>query len=321
MKAIVQRGYGDPRKVLRLAEVDQPKLEDDQVLVRVKAASINAGDWRQVRADPLLIRFVLGVRSPRNPGFGADVSGVVETVGRNVTHLRAGDEVYGMRQQAAIAELVTGSTFARKPANLSFEEAAAVPAAGCTALQAVRDHGKVGRGQTVLVNGAGGGVGHFAVQIAKAFGADVTGATSTDKMDMVAGLGADRVIDYTLQPFTRSGRKYDVVVDCAGDQSLGAALRALAPGGRLVVVGSHRRVLNRLILGQFRARVLRQPVIFFIASGGFEENLATLRELAEGGKLRPVIERTYPIEKTPEAVAYAAKQQTLGKVVIVVTDR
>jgi NADPH:quinone reductase-like Zn-dependent oxidoreductase len=233
-----------------------------------------------------------------------------------VTDLLPGDEVFGIRT-GAFADYVSGKNFVRKPADLTFEEAAAVPVAGVTALQAVRDRGSVKAGQRVLVNGAGGGVGHLALQIAKSFGAEVTGVTSTDKLEMVKSIGADHVIDYRREDFTKSGNVYDVIIDCGGDHSFGACRRALARGGVLVIVGAHKRVLTRLLVGTLRRRLLRQSVVFFLASVR-KEDLLTLKELVEAGKLRPVIDRTYSLPETPAAIGYAEKQSAAGKVVITV---
>lgn len=316
MKAIIQTGYGAPTDVLKLAEIDKPALEDDRVLVRVHATSVNSGDWRQVRARPFFIRFVIGLRRPKDQRFGTDVAGVVEAVGKSVTGLKVGDEVFGMRS-GAFADYVSGKFMLLKPANLSMEQAAAVPVAGVTALQAVREKGAVKPGQKVLVNGAGGGVGHFAVQIAKADGAEVTGVTSTDKVDLVRSLGADHVIDYTREDYTKSGIRYDLIIDCGGDHSFGATRHALADGGLLVIVGAYRGVLTRLFFGTVRRRLLKQPILFFLARVK-QEDLVALKELLEAGKLRPVIDRTYTLPQTPDAISYAEKQQIRGKVVVTV---
>lgn len=316
MKAIRQRGYGSPERVLILEDVAEPVPADDQVLVRVRAASINSGDCRQVRADPMLVRFIQGLRSPKNPAFGADAAGVVEAVGAAVTDLHVGDEVYGVRR-GALGELVAGKEFAVKPANLNFEQAAAVPIAACTALQAVRDKGGATAGARVLINGAGGGVGTFAVQVAAALGAEVTAVTSADKADLLRSLGATDVLDRAKVDFTTLRGRFDLVVDIGGDRSLGSALRSLKPTGKLVIVGAHRGVLRRLILGQVRRRLLKQPIVFFIADVVLDD-LATLREMIEAGKVTPVIDRTFPLEQTAAAVAYAEGQQARGKVVVTI---
>lgn len=318
MRAIVQDRYGHPEAVLKLADVDKPALADDAVLVRVRAASVNAGDWRRVLGEPLLVRFIEGIRRPKNRLVGGDAAGGVEAVGSAVTELKPGDEVFGMRR-GAFAEYVSGKAFVRKPTNMSFEEAAAVPAAGCTALQAVRDKGAVQKGQHVLINGAGGGVGTFAVQIAKAFGAQVTAVTRTDCLEMVRSLGPDQILDYTREDFSRGGQRYDVIVDCGGSPSVATFRRALTPDGTLVLVAAGKGrlgVIGRLVGSQLRRRVLKQRVVNFIATGPFNENLETLRALVEAGKIRSVIDRTYPLSETPEALRYVATERARGKVVI-----
>jgi NADPH:quinone reductase-like Zn-dependent oxidoreductase len=316
MHAIIQTGYGAPSRVLRLEEVDQPALDDDRVLVRVRASSVNSSDWRQVRAHPYIIRLTLGLRRPRDGHIGGDYAGVVEAVGAKVSNLAVGDEVFGART-GAYADYVAARMAVAKPANLSFEQAAALPVAATTALQAVRDKGAVRAGQRLLVNGAGGGVGHFAVQIAKAFGAEVTATTSTDKIGLVGSLGADHVIDYTREDFTRGTQRYEVIIDCAGNASLGATCRALSDGGRLIVVGAYRRPLTRLALGWLRRRLLRQPILFFLAQIRLED-LQTLKEMAEAGRLRPIIDRTFTLADVPAAIGYAERQTVAGKIVLTV---
>ncbi|MEA2677577.1 MAG: hypothetical protein QOJ81_1718 [Chloroflexota bacterium] len=317
MKVILQRGYGSPASALTLEDIDKPQVGEGEVLVRVRATSINSGDWRQVRANPILIRFVLGIRRPKKTAFAADAAGVVESVGEGMTDLNVGDEVFGIRSGAA-GEYVAGKNFVPKPARLSFEEAAAIPVAGVTALQAVREwSGGVKAGQQVLVNGAGGGVGHFALQIAKADGAEVTAVTSPDKIDMARSLGADHVIDYSTTDFTKAGKRYDVIIDCSGNRSFGACLRALKPGGTLVFVGAHRGVLTRIVFANIRKRLLKQRIAFSIAEVR-RQDLFALRELIDAGKLSPVIDRSYPLEQTADAVGYAEKQQSRGKVVVTV---
>jgi len=323
VRAIVQRGYGLPERVLELRDdVPKPPVSDDGVLVKVNAASVNAGDWRTIFARPAFIRLTTGVRRPRSNAVGVDAAGVAEAVGKDVSHVVPGDEVFGMRN-GAFADYVSGKSFVRKPANLSFAEAAAVPAAGCTALQAVRDHGRIKAGERVLVNGAGGGVGIYAVQLAKAFGADVTAVTRGECLEMVRDIGADRVIDYGSEDFTRSSERYDLIVDCGGKPSVPAFRRVLAPTGRLVLVAAGKGplgVLGRLVGSQVRARLLGQPVINFIAKAPFVENLDTLRQLIEEGKVRPVIERTYPLEQAAEAISYLETERARGKVVITVAE-
>ena len=318
MRAIVQDRYGSPEH-LRVDEVDAPPLTETGILVRVHASSINAGDWRRVRAAPIVIRAVEGWRRPRNPLLGGDAAGVVEAVGSAVTHLAPGDRAYGIRT-GSFAEMVNGRSFVRMPSNLSFEEAAAVPIAGVTALQAVRDHGRVTPGDRVLVNGAGGGVGSMVVQIAKADGAEVTAVTGPRTIALARSLGADRVIDYTREDFTKMARGHDVTIDLGGNRSIRSLRRTLARGGRLVVVGAGAGRLGpmtRLGGGLLRKRLLRQPIEMFIAAVRIED-LEALTELIEAGKLRPVIDRTYPLEQVPEALQYVESGQARGKVVITI---
>ena len=316
MKAIIQTGYGAPAKVLKLKEVDRPALEADRVLVRVRATSVNSGDCRQVIADPVIVRFMNGLRRPRNPMVGGDVAGVVEAVGDGVTHVAPGDEVFGVRT-GAFAEYVAAKFMVAKPAGMTFEQAAAIPVAATTALQAIRDKADVRSGQQVLINGAGGGVGHFAVQIAKALGAEVAAVTSTNKLDLVHSLGADHVIDYNRENYTKGAARYDAIIDIGGNYSFRATRRALKEGGVLVIVGSHRGVLRRLVFGTVRRRLLRQRIVFFLAQIK-KEDLLTLKEMAEAGQLRPVIDRTYALEDAATAIDYAAKQTVGGKVVLTV---
>lgn len=319
MRAIVQDRYGAPSEVLRLADVDKPDVATGAVLLRVRATSVNAGDWRRVRAMPSFVRLVEGLRRPKSPLLGGDAAGVVEAVGDGVTHLRAGDEAYGIRT-GAFAEYVSGRSFVRKPRNLTFEQAAAVPIAGVTALQGLRDKGELKSGQRVLINGAGGGVGTFAVQLAKAIGAHVTAVTRGDNVDLMRSLGADHVIDYTLENFTKGSARYDLVLDVGGTPSLGACRRALAPGGTLVCVGARRGAggpMFGLLAALVRSRVLRQRVVSFIAKVRTED-LETLTELIEAGKVAPVIDRTYPLSETAEALRHVESGRARGKVVVTV---
>jgi NADPH:quinone reductase-like Zn-dependent oxidoreductase len=318
MRAIIHERYGSP-DLLRVGDVEVPTPGPEQVLVRVRASSVNALDWRRVRADPFLVRFSEGLLRPKTPLIGADAAGVVEAVGANVTDLRPGDEVYGMRT-GALAEYVAGKNFVTKPANLSMEEAAAIPIAGVTALQSVRDHGRVTPGDKVLVNGAGGGVGSFAVQIARPDGAEVTAVTRTDKVELMRSIGADHVIDYTREDFTRGGVRYDVVIDPGGNRSVRQLRRILAPGGRLVLVGAGHGpggALGRLVGGIVRRRLLRQPIAMFMAEAR-RDDLVTLRDLADAGKVRPLIDRTYPLDQTADALKYLETGSVSGKVVVTV---
>ena len=317
MKAIVQRGYGSP-EVLSLADVAQPTLSDDDVLVRVRAASLNVLDWRKMRADPFVVR-AEGLFRPRQPVLGVDTAGVVEEVGKAVTHLTAGDEVFGIGR-GSLAEYTVGKTFAPKPTNLTFEEAAAVPVAGSTALQAVRDIAKVQAGDRVLVNGAAGGVAHLVVQVANAFDAHVTATTSSKKMQFVHSLGAEEVIDYTLEDFRKKGTTYDVIFEVGGKLTLPGCREALTDSGRLVFVGAGSGLggpIGRFMLSTLRQKVLKQPVTAFVSWESVED-LLTLKEMIESGKVRPLLDRTYPLAEAPEGVTYLESGKVQGKVVITV---
>jgi NADPH:quinone reductase-like Zn-dependent oxidoreductase len=313
MKAIVAHRYGPPGQALRLEDVDKPAVEPDQVLVRVRASSVNPYDWHMMRGSPFLVRLSGGLLKPKNGAMGVDAAGVVEAVGADVTHVAPGDEVFGARN-GAFAEYVSGKNFVPKPARISFEQAGTLGIAGITALQAVRDRGQVQAGQKVLVNGAAGGVGTFAVQIAKALGAEVTGVCSVRNVDMVRSIGADRVVDYTATDYTREGRRYDVIVDCIGNHGLLANLRALTPNGALVIVGGPlRRLPGALVL----PRLVRQRIGFFLAKVN-RDDLGVLAELMETGKVTPVVDRTYPLSEVPEAIAYVEAGHARGKVVVTV---
>jgi len=318
MKAIVQHRYGPPG-VLRLQDIEKPPVGDDQVLLRVRGSSVNAVDWHLMRGLPYFIRLSGGLRRPKGGTPGVDAAGVVEAVGKDVTHVSPGDEVFGARN-GAFAEYVSGRTFVPKPTNLTFEQAAAVPVAGCTALQALRDKGGLRPGRRVLVNGAGGGVGTFVVQIAKALGAEVTAVTSTGNLELVRSIGADHVIDYTRDDFTKAGQRYDLIIDVGGTPSLSACRRALAPDGTLVLVGAGQGFggpLPRMLAGLVRSRILKQRVVAFIAQVN-KEDLLFLKELIEAGKVTPIIGRTYPLSETAEAIRHLETGHARGKVVITV---
>src|SRR5438034_2217737 len=307
MKAIVHERYGRP-DVLELREVDRPALEDDQVLVQVHASSVNPVEWYGV-TGLILARMGSGVRRPKDPAVGGDLAGRVEAVGRDVTDFQPGDEVFGT-SGGAWAEYASASPerLAPKPASVSFEEAAAVPVAGITALQALRDHGQVQPGQKVLINGASGGVGTFAVQLAKFFGADVTAVCSTRNVEQARSLGADRVVDYTQEDFTKLGERYDLMLDIAGSRSFLAFRRVLTPEATVVLIGGRMtyRGLGPLphLGGTFlKSRGRSQTVKFFVAKIN-REDLAFLGELLEAGKVRSVIDRTYPLSEAPAALSY-----------------
>ena len=323
MKALVQEGSGSA-DVLHLREIAAPTITDDRVLVKVHAASVNAADYHIVHGATI-VRVIgkLLRQSPPNPVRGGDVAGVVEAVGKNVRDLRPGDEVFGMGT-GTWAEYATGTerSLVSKPARLSFVEAGAIGVAALTALQGLRDHGHVQPGQRVLIYGAGGGVGTFAVQIAKALEAHVTAVTGPRNMDLVRPLGADALVDYTKEDVAKRGERYDVLLDVGATRPLRDLRRMLVPRGTLVCAGAAKRggwlgILARLLAMLFRARVLRQRVVFYVASVR-REDLAYLKELIEAGQLRPVIDRTYPLEEGREAVRYAMSGQARAKVVITV---
>ena len=323
MKAIVRERYGSP-DVLKLRDIDRPVIDDDGVLVRVRAASINAYDWHMMRGSPSLVRLMAGLRRPKSTAMGVDLAGEIEAVGKNVTEFRPGDVVFGQRV-GALAEYVRGtakSFLVPKPAGLTFAQAAAVPLAASTALQGLRDKGQIKPSQRVLINGASGGVGTFAVQIAKAFGAHVTAVCSTRNVDQARSLGADEVIDYTREDFTRGGRKYDVILDVASSGSLSSRRRVLEPNGTLVGVGAaNNDGTASIVAGLLETAVLsrfgNQKMPFFLAKNS-KEDLIVLKELIEAGKVKPVIDRTYPLNQTAEAIRYLEAGHARAKVVITV---
>jgi NADPH:quinone reductase-like Zn-dependent oxidoreductase len=325
MKAIVQDTYGSA-DVLQLREIAQPQVGDDEVLVRVHAAGLHRGDWHVMTGLPYLIRVVvptLGLRKPKVPVRGMDVAGRVEAVGKGVTRFRPDDAVFGWCD-GAFAEYASApeDNLAATPANLTFEQAAAVPTSGFAALQALRDEAEVQAGQRVLVIGAGGGVGSFAVQLAKAFGAEVTGVCSTDQVDLVRSIGADEVVDYTRDDVTDGARHWDVILDTAGHRSLSQLRRALTPRGTLVIVGSEGRGrwlggfdrnLRALALSRFVGQRLRM-----LSSKPRQEDLQVLRQLIEAGKLTPLIGRTFPLREVPQAIRCLEGGHTRGKLVVTV---
>jgi NADPH:quinone reductase-like Zn-dependent oxidoreductase len=323
MKAIVQDTYGSP-DVLQLREIDKPVVGEDEVLVRVQAAGVDQGVWHSVAGLPYLFRIAgIGVRAPKNPVPGLDVAGRVEAVGGSVTLFQTGDEVFGTcRGSFAEYASARADRLGPKPAKLSFEQAAAVPTSGATALQAVRNKGQVRPGQRVLVIGAGGGVGTFTVQLAKAFGAEVAGVCSTTKMELVRSIGADRVIDYTREDFADGRNRYDVILDIAGNRSLSHLRRALAPKGRLVIVGGEEGGkwfggIDRQLRAQVLSLFVRQTLGTLIATAR-KDDLEELHELVEAGRVTPVIDRTFPLSEAPEAIRYMRKGHARGKVVVTV---
>jgi NADPH:quinone reductase-like Zn-dependent oxidoreductase len=324
MKAVVHRDYGAP-DVLRLEDIARPVPDDDQVLVKVRAASVNPLDWHLMEGSPYVMRLMgVGLLGPSETRLGVDYAGTVEAVGKNVTRFKAGDDVFGGRT-GALAEYLAvraDGPVALKPARLTFEQAAAVPIAGITALQALRDAGKVQPGQRVLINGASGGVGTFAVQIAKALGADVTGVCSTRNVDLVRSLGADQVVDYTKADFTEAGQRYDVIVDNVLNHSLLANLRVLQPKGRYVLIGggglNEGRWLGKLarpIRVLALSRVVSQDLAMMLADLT-REDLGVLADLMEAGKVTPVIDRRYRLAEVPAALRYLEEGHARGKVVI-----
>ena len=326
MKAIAYEKYGSA-DVLELKEVRKPESEGDRVLVRVLAASANPYDWHFMRGLPYIARLIAtGVRKPKHTLLGTDVAGKVEGVGNAVTRFRPGDEVFGFVGAGGFAEFVSApeKLLALKPANLSFEQAATVPLAAVTALQGLRDVGEIRSGQKVLIVGASGGVGTFAVQIAKWFGADVTGVCSTRNLELLRSIGADDVIDYTRGDFTRTGRQYDLIFQLAGTTAPSAFRRMLAPKGRLVlssgdspgrVIGPVGRIIKAVLLSPFIGGQTMRPLVAKASS----DDLQFLRELIEAGKITPVIDRTYPLSEAPDAIRYLETGHARGKVVIAVS--
>lgn len=324
MRAVVQEAYGSP-DVLRVEQVDRPAPAAGQVLVAVRASSVNPYDWHLLTGLPRLLRSSLGgMRRPGRRVLGADFSGVVEEVGDGVEGLFPGDEVYGQTARGAFAEFlaVGAALVAAKPSSLSFEEAAAVPLAGVTALQGLRDGAGLQEGESVLINGASGGVGHFAVQVARGLGAEVTGVCSTRNLEMVRGLGADHTIDYTRDDFTRGGRRYDVIFDLIGNHGVSAVRRCLADGGRYLSLHGQPEHLWIGPLG-FLARMAAVNLFTRKRLGAFlarqsADDLAALAAMADAGTLRPVIDRTFPLEQVPEAFRHLEAWHTRGKVAIAV---
>ena len=337
MKAIVQNRYGSP-DVLELREIDRPNVKDDEVLVRVRASSVHADVWHAMRGVPLVLRFMgSGVRRPKHRVPGTDLAGHVESVGRNVRRFRPGDEVFGQsllanlwRNGGALAEFATvpEARLEQKPASLTFEQAAAVPTSGSLAVQHVRDEGRIQPGQSVLINGAGGAVGSFAVQLAKAYGAHVTGVDAPGKLDMLRSIGADRVLDYTQEDFTRRDERYDFVLDIAGNHPWSESKRALTPDGTFVLSGfdQYGRSGHRWFgsLGRFAKLIVIAPFVRhlhpFRGTKDPGDRLVVLKELIEAGKITPVIDRTFPLSEVPEAIRYLAAGQAVGRVIITVGE-
>jgi len=321
MKAAVRDRYGSP-DVVELQEIDKPDLTDDGVLVRVRATSVNPAEWYGVTGRPQVARMQMGLRKPKDNRLGVDFAGTVEAVGRDVTELRPGDEVFGGRSGAFAEYVCVRDAVVPKPANVTFEQAGVVGVAGLTALQGLRDKGQLQPGQKVLINGASGGVGTFAVQIAKALGAEVTGVCSTRNVDLARSLGADHVIDYTREDFTRSDRRYDLLLDIAGSRSWSECKRVLNPQGTFVIVGAPKGgrllgPLRRIVKVRLAALPSSQKVVFFIAKFN-RADMAVLGELLESGKVTPVIDRRYELSEIADALRYLGEGHAQGKIVITV---
>jgi NADPH:quinone reductase-like Zn-dependent oxidoreductase len=321
MKAVVYTKYGSP-DVLQIKEIEKPTLMDDEVLIKVQAVSVNAADWHLMRGKPFLARFLIGgFRKPKHSILGSDIAGRVEAVGKDVTQFQPGDDLFGGIGRGGFAEYVSvrETKLMLKPASISFEAAAAVPIAAVTALQALRDNGQIQPGQKVLINGASGGVGTFAVQLAKAFGAEVTGVCSTRNLDMARGIGADYVIDYTQEDFTRNGRQYDLIIDIAANHSVSDYKRALSPKGICVGTGYSTmfHLFQARLLGSLASRTGSKKFVSFLAKLN-PKDLALLKELLEAGKVVPSIDRCYPLSEAAEAMRYFGVEHARGKVIITV---
>jgi NADPH:quinone reductase-like Zn-dependent oxidoreductase len=323
MKAIILPKYGSP-DVLQLKEVEKPVPKDNQLLLKIYAASANPLDWHRMRGAPFLVRLGDGFRQPKDPRLGADLAGRVEAVGGAVKEFKVGDEVFKCIGAGAFAEYVcvTENALALKPANLTFEQAAAVPVAACTALQGLRDFGKIQAGQKALVNGASGGVGTFAVQIAKAYGTEVTGVCSTRNLEMVRSIGADHVIDYTQQDFTKSGKQYDLIYDAVGNRSVFAYRRALHPNGICAIAGftTLPRLFEHIVLGALVSGMGTKKIGLMGLAKPNTKDLLFIKELLESGKIVPVIDRCYSLSETAEAIRYLETGHARGKVIVTVAN-
>ena len=321
MKAVVYHNYGPP-DLLKLEEVEKPYPGDDEILVQINAASLNAGDWHALKGESALIRLMGGIRKPRRKILGDDVAGRVEAVGKNVKQVRPGDEVFGLCNSGGFAEYVSvpkEKWLAKKPPNVSFEEAAAVPTAAITALQGLRDKGQIQPGHKVLINGASGGVGTFAVQIAKSFGADVTAVCSARNLEMARSIGADQVVDYTQEDFTQDGRRYDLILAANGYHPILDYRRALTPEGRYVCTGgTTAQYFQALILGPLLSMTGNKKMGSLGIANPNPEDLNYLIKLVEAGKVAPVIDRCYSLSEVPEALRYLGEAHARGKVVITI---
>jgi NADPH:quinone reductase-like Zn-dependent oxidoreductase len=320
MQAIVYRCYGSA-DVLKLEEVEKPQPADNEVLVKVRAAGVNPLDWHYMRGSPYIMRMGTGFGAPKQTGLGVDFAGTVEAVGKNVTRFKPGDDVFG-GGKGVFAEYVTmgeDRALVKKPANLSFEQAASVPIAAITALQALRDEGHIKSGQKLLINGASGGVGTFAVQIASSYGAEVTGVCSTRNLEMVRSLGADHVVDYTREDYTQNGQRYDLIIDMVGNHSLSENRQAMTPDGILVMIGGSRGnwigPLKNPVKALLYSPFVGQEFVMFMAKMR-KEDLNELAELMRTGQLTPVIDRSYQLNELPAAIRYSEQGHARGKIVI-----
>ncbi|MCK4789056.1 MAG: NAD(P)-dependent alcohol dehydrogenase [Desulfobacteraceae bacterium] len=323
MKAIVYKKYGTP-DVLKLKEVEKPNPKENEVLINVQAAAANAADWHMLRGKPFLARLDFGLFKPKNTILGIDIAGRVEAIGNNVIGFKPGDEVFGDCGWGAFAEYVCvkESNIVLKPANATFEEAAAVPVSALTALQGIRNKGEIQAGQKVLINGASGGVGTFAVQIAKSFDTEVTGVCGTTKLETTHSIGADHVIDYTKEDFTKNGKHYDLIIDVVGNRSVSDYKRALIRNGRCVIVGftSMGRLLQHALQGAWSSITGNKKVGLMGTAQMNKEDLTFVKKLIEAGKVKPVIDRRYPLSDVAEAIRYLEKGHARGKVVITVEN-
>lgn len=321
MKAIVYTTYGSP-DVLELQEVEKPTPKENELLIKVMAASVNPLDWHKMRADPFLVRLSEGLLKPKDNRLGADLAGRVEAVGRNVKTFQVGDEVFGEISVGSFAEYVctTEDKLVLKPTNISFEETAAVPVAALTAIQSLRAKGEIQPGQKVLVNGASGGVGSFTVQLAKAFGAEVTGVCSAKNFDLVRSLGADHVVDYSKEDFTKTGQSYDFIIDNVGNRTILDMKRALTPTGKCVIVGftSMRLLFQAILLGLLISKKKGQSLGLMSVAQMNTADLGYIKTLIEAGKVKPAIDRRYPLNEVPDAIRYLETGRARGKVVITI---
>ena len=322
MQAITLPQYGSP-DVLKFEDIPQPTAADNQVLIKVHAAAVNPLDWHIMRADPFLVRLTMGFFKPNDHRMGADFAGVIEAVGRNVTNVKVGDRVFG-ETMGAFAEYMTAraDNVVKIPDNISFIEAAAIPVVGFTALQGLRDTGKIKAGDKVLVNGASGGVGSMAVQIAKAYGAEVTGVCSTRNLELVRSIGADAVIDYTREKITSNGKQYDLIYDAVGNLSVPTLQQALTPTGRAVVAGltTMAGMISLVIRGKFVSKENGQWIGIMGEAKPNQADLTFLANWLEAGKIKAIIDRSYPLKETPEAIRYLETKRARGKVIINIVE-